>query len=222
MKRSMTPISIHGMNLPYVKGLSRKAWTTTVGGIRFRDFSSEVEVCIVAYQNNSCPSDMFAEVMYKDNGAWRLVGEEMLHALLKDKDEEKFIRVVDGRPRVYGIRFGWELDGFGLDECQMTHAYRLISTYGEQLAVAIKFWDKVKTGDGILKVVDRLQKIEKFVKDMDKEQDNRVKGYENQIAWYKNQIANIDARNAKWHEEIRDSVAILRKFGVAFAAKVEE
>jgi hypothetical protein len=218
----MTPISIHGMNLPYVKGLSRKAWTTTVGEIRFRDFSSEVEVCIVAYQNNSCPSDMFAEVMYKDNGTWRLVGEEMLHALLKDKEEEHYIRVVDGRPRVYGIRFGWELDGFGIDACQMTHAYRLISTYGEQLAIAIKFWDKVKTADGILKVVDRLQKIEKFVKDMDKEQDNRVRGYENQIAWYKKQIENFDARHAVWHEEIRDSVAILRKFFVEFADKVEE
>ena len=221
MSDKFAPMSIHGLGLPYVKGLSRRAWERSIGNVKFRDVDIKADICLVAYQSNANCLEVFAEFFYKDvDGKYKMMDENMLGKLVKGTEYEPFYCVVDGRPRISGLRCDHFSNGLGIDVFQLTRAYRFVFAYANEIAVAIKYGEKVKDADGAHRLVALLTNVSRFIAEMDAEHDSQVRSFEHSIAWYRKMLADMDTRRANLHRDVQDSHAKLRSYGIEIATEI--
>ena len=216
-------MSIHGLGLPYVKGWSRRAWSSTIGEVKFRDVDISTGICIVVFQNNSNSMDVYAEFFKKgDDGKYVLMDESTLGNLVKGSIYEKNFSVVDGRPRIVGLFCSECNVGVGIDLLMSTNAWRFLTSRSNEFAVGIKYGaERVKDAETSTRLVALLTKVQKFIGEMDVAHDNRVRSFEHSIEWYKKMLSDMDKRRANLHQDALAANAVLRSYGVEVGVAVE-
>ena len=214
------PISIPELHLPYMKGYARRAWAATFVPIEFRNHIVKIDVCLAVYQDKSRTHDVFAEILVRGkNGEYEILDANLLKMMVKDTTFEDCLEVVGGRPRMVGLRFNRTFSHFGFEVCSLSRAFRFVTDNHALLAMAVNYGEKVRCREDAQKMVDNFLKISRFLGEMDENKhESRIQSMESSISWYKKQMADHDNKVACWHEAVRDSLAVLRKYGVRHCA----